>query len=480
MLADAVRVLGVCHLLQYSVLVRHSRLCAGTHTGPPVTGPTGGPSAAAPSGLEPGSEAALPSQPYDLTPGREGQLQGQMQNTPSGIAGIGGAKAAASGESIWSREKLKMYALPHVRLKALVEARAAEGFQATAIRLGGSVGQLFDGMGMQGSSGKQPLAKGGRKFHRISDSNVLLRLCRHFHHGLSISYTLEYEPLLLDLSGLGSVNVTLDVVGLDDYVRLIKDPSLRGPEDLRTALRRFLRALQDVDLMLFRVISLLKPRGPPPGVLGREEDGRFRELLWLGQVGTDTRHLYIQTHSIYTRPAPFILPWSCRLCCPLPQVPVSHWKRWLRVEYMEVAASSDALYDLPILRDWPLLPPPPPPAEDPRPPVGPPPASSSSTGAHHDAFHGDLEAMDALVRVLDHWSTHHAGRNLFWKLLPPDVGDDPEAGPGPAIASSYKFLLVRLTWLSPFVACLCLGAFGVKAALLRQEVWRGCIGRWFK
>jgi hypothetical protein len=306
-----------------------------------------------------------------------------------------------------------MYSLQLMQLHRLVELRAAEGFQAVALRVGVKPG-----------GGKATSSR--RRASRISDANVLIRMARPLHRSLLIEYTLEYAPLV-SVASLGAVTVTIDIVGDMDLVRALKDPQARAAGDMRQALRRFLRGLQEVDFGLFRVVGLLKPNKhqhhPSSGPREREGEG--------GAPGG------AHSHGGKSSAARVDLLW-------LGHMPVQEWTRWLKVEYMEVLTlgGQEAVLGEGYGEDW---------------------------ASQRAMDEGAREGEEQLVAAIGRWSSHQASRAVFWRMVQRE-GGAAEAGGTRDGTESLGFCLLRVVWASAYVARICVGFFGLGPVAQRDQV----------
>jgi hypothetical protein len=430
--AQAVRALGPCSLLQGLVFVRPSRVNPGLNAS----------SVAVPDTLVP------PPAPYPLkTPPHPTPLEPAPMAVPR--AGEGGRGPAP--EMSLSRDKLKMYSLPMVRLKKLVELRASEGFQVVDLRIGGKA-RAMSAVGGGRRRGMGPIA----------DVTVWARWTRYVHAALALEYTLEYEPLVdaEHLGALGSVNVTIDVVGAADWIRVIKDSQSRRSEagPIRQCLAKFLRAVQEIDIILFRVVSMSKPRQPQPQTRPRSEPGTAGD-------GDD------DSTSDASAGRPGVEPASRggeeglrnRDLLLLARTPVHDWRKLLRIRYFEVVLVAG---------------------------VAPTSSGDDARGEGRGASeHGALgrptsdedtqasRAKKELYALLDNWATRSIDKDLFWKLMSSrkeratleEDGSTASSSSRPPI-QGFIFCLLRVTWASSYVAGFSMGFFGVDPPVMYKEV----------
>jgi len=315
-----------------------------------------------------------------------------------------------------------MYGLPLIKLKKLLSLRASEGFQVIDLR----VNSLLSHSSRIGSDRRSRRGTQGVPF--ISDAKVLARLARYLSTGLTVEYMMEYEPLSAT-GGLGSVNICLEVVGPDEWMQTVRDVQGRRPDVIRQCLRKFCRALYEVDVVLCRVIGLLK--SPQTADLGRDEARRrlssgdkdmieelfvakddtavkFRDLLWLGRMS------------------------------------VHEWRRWLWVEYFEVLGKIEG-------PDGTMIP-----RED----------SAMEEEEEEEEEEADIEDSPSVVldEVLTAYATQRANRHLYWKLF--RVDDDADKSEN----TSHTFCVINVTWATTRLLGIHVGFFGISGTSVSRHL----------
>ncbi|GAB5035049.1 Hypothetical protein NocV09_02300640 [Nannochloropsis oceanica] len=416
--------IGVQNLLQASLLVRYSRLNVPVEIAvKPYS------SATVVSGAAPMAAAAIAAMP--ITP------------------------PAPAPPFITTRDKLMMYSLPLVCLRMLVEWRAAEGFHANAVHLGGmsraaerprinlarDSGSSTGKVKHQHWADKRGSSSRRSKIMGIEDTTVLVRFTRSLDSDLSVEYTLEYCPLPAAAGqGLGAANVTIEVVSSMDWIC--------EANVLQQPLWRFLRTLQDNDFRLCRVLSQLKPQPKfsPPTQGARhsrqehqeEEWAQYQELIhWLGQLSMRdwTRWLHATCFELLTLGKEVI--------------------ELREGESFEAGLGSDVSGEKPTSDKYLQL--------------GLRVRTEKEAKVDEDGRDSDFSNLhvqeELLLTLLGHWCTSRVDEDLFLKIL---VNNSKSSSMHPRRGT--PFVLLKLLWVSDHLVRLHLGFFGVEGPIARQSV----------